>query len=81
MAKASDFKFGIQLGFAKPIIKSDPEEKWGWPWASQAPQNFRFLYNISATAMNSDFKFGKPLEFAKSHHKITRREKVGVALG
>jgi len=26
-AEASDFKFGIRLGFAKPIIKSHPEEK------------------------------------------------------
>jgi len=28
-AEASDFKFGTQLGFAKPIIKSHSEEKVG----------------------------------------------------
>jgi len=38
-------------------------------------------FNISATAEDSEFKFGMRLGFAKSHHKITARGKVGVALG
>ena len=29
----------------------------------------------------SDFKFGKPLGFTKAHHKISRKRKVGVAMG
>jgi len=29
MAVASDFKFDIQLGFARAIMKSHPEEKVG----------------------------------------------------
>jgi len=51
-----------------------------WPWAREAPQNWGFPFNISATAEASDFKFGMQLGFAKAHRKITR-EKVGVALG
>ena len=38
-------------------------------------------FDISATAEASEFKFGVQLRFAKSHHKITPREKVGVAFG
>jgi len=40
-----------------------------------------FPFNIFATTEDRDFKFGMPLGFAKGHHKITLREKVGVALG
>jgi len=69
------------LGLPKPIKKSHPEEKWAWPWAREAPQNFRVPFNISATAEASDFKFGVQLGFAKAHHKITPRGKSGVALG
>jgi len=29
MAEASDFKFGVQFGFARAIIKLHPEEKVG----------------------------------------------------
>jgi len=28
------------LGLPRPIIKSHPEKKCGWPWARGAPQNF-----------------------------------------
>ena len=63
MAEASDFKFGLQLGFTKAHRK-----KWRWPWARGAPQNFGVPCNISATAGASDFKFGMQLEFAKTHH-------------
>ena len=27
-------------GLPRPIIKSHAEEKWEWPWARKAPQNF-----------------------------------------
>jgi len=55
-AEASDFKFGTQLVVSRPIIKSHPEKKWGWPWARKAPKNFGFPCNISATTEVSDFK-------------------------
>jgi len=29
--EASDFKFGMQLGFAKAHYQIPPEEKWVWP--------------------------------------------------
>jgi len=69
--------------YQKPIIKSHPEEKLGvhGPGVGKLPKIWGFPFNISATAEASDFKFGTQLGFAKSHHKITPREKVGVALG
>jgi len=27
-------------GLPRPIIKFHAEEKWAWPWARGAPQNF-----------------------------------------
>jgi len=47
----------------------------------EAPRNFGFPFNISATAKAIDFKFGTQLEFGKAHHKITPKGKVGMALG
>jgi len=47
----------------------------------ELPENFRFPFNISATAEASDFKFGIQLGFAKAHHKILHIRKKGVALG
>jgi len=128
--EARDFKFGMQLGFAKahhqipleekvdvalglgsspkfgtfpliflerlriaslnlvdsldlprPIIKSHPDEKWGWPRAREPHRNFGFPYYISATAGASDFQFGTQLLFAKAHHKITHRRKGGRGPG
>jgi len=38
-------------------------------------------FNIFAKVEASDFKFGMQLGFSEAHHKITPREKVGVALG
>ena len=70
--EASAFKIGKALGLPKPIIKSHAEEKWAWPWARVAPQNFGVPLNIFVTAEASDFKFGMQLGFAKSHHKITQ---------
>ena len=80
-AEASEFKFGMQLGFAKSHQKLTPRKKWAWPWVRAAPQNFWRHLNISAMAEASKFKFGMQLGFAKAHHKITPRGKVGVALG
>jgi len=71
--KASEFKFGLQLGFAKAHHYIPPEEKWLWLWTRGAPQNVGFSFYISATAEASDFKFCLQLGFAKAHHKITRR--------
>jgi len=71
----------MQFGFAKAHQKLQPEEKWVWPWARGAPQNLGFPFNIFATTEDSEFKFGLLLGFAKGYHKITPKEKVGVAMG
>jgi len=42
-----------------------------------APQDFV----VPLQYLQNGFKFGTQLAFAKAHHKITPREKVGVALG
>ena len=65
------------------MIKSHHKKKWMWPWATGAPKNLGFPFNISATAEASDFKFGAQLGFAKAHahHKITRRRKDGRGPG
>jgi len=76
--EASDFKFGMQLGFAKAHHQIPVEEKWVWPWARGI---FSFPFNISAPAEASDFKFGTQLVFAKAHHKITPIGKSGGGLG
>jgi len=38
------------LGLPRPTIKPQPEEKWAWPWAMEAPKYLGFPCNISATA-------------------------------
>jgi len=38
--EASDFKFGIQLGFAKAHHKIAYRKNWVWPWARGAPKNY-----------------------------------------
>ena len=68
-------------GLPRPIMKSHWKKKWVWPWARGAPEILGFPFNISAKAEDGDFKFGMQLGFAKSHHKITPKEKVSVALG
>ena len=35
----SNFKFGVQLGFANAHHKIAFRKKWVWPWARGAPQN------------------------------------------
>jgi len=77
-------KRGHGLGLEKlprPVTRSHAVEKWARPWSRGAPQNLGFPFNISATTESSDFKIGRQVVFAKGHHKITPREKVGVAMG
>jgi len=61
----------------------DAEEKWAWPWATGASQNWWFPFNISATTEDSDFKIGRLVGFAKAHYKIPpgRKEGRGPKLG
>jgi len=51
-AKVSNFKFGMQLAFAKAHHKTTPRGKVGvaWPWAKEAANNLEFPFNISARA-------------------------------
>ena len=72
MAEASEFKFGMQLGFAKAHHKITLRGKSG---LLELPKILGFPFYISATAEASDFKFCIQLEFAKAHHKITPAEK------
>jgi len=37
--EASDFKFGMQLEFAKALHQISLEEKWVCPWVRGAPRN------------------------------------------
>jgi len=69
------------LGLPKPIIKSHPKEKWAWPWARGAPQNWVFPFNISARLKNSDFKIARLVGFAKAIIKSHPEEKENVVLG
>jgi len=77
----SDFKFGMQLGFAKGIIKSHQEKKWAWLWAGELPKILEFPLNIFAMAEDSDFKYGLQFGFSKAHHKIKPRGKSGCGPG
>ena len=66
-AEASNFKFGVQLRFAKAHHKITPREKSGrGPALLELPKISGFPFNISPTAEASDFKFGMQLGFAKS---------------
>ena len=66
-AKASDFKFGTHLGFAKTHHKISPRRKSGVP------------FSTSATVRASDF--GVQLRFARVRHKITYKSKSGRGPG
>jgi len=70
-AAASDFKFGMQLGFFKARHKVTPRGKVG----------VEFPFNIFATAEPSDFKFVMQFGVFKAHHKFTPRGKMGVTMG
>jgi len=81
-AEGRDFKFDLQLRFAKAHHKITRRRKRGRGLGlGELPKILGFSYNISAMAGASDFKFGKQLGFAKANNKITRRRKGGVALG
>ena len=67
IGEASDFKFGMQLRFAKAHHQN--------PGLGELPDICGFPFNISATAKASDFKYGTQLGFAKARHKITPRGK------
>jgi len=82
MAKASDFKFGTQLGFSKTHRKITRRRKSGHgPGLGELPKIWGFPLNIYTMAEAIDFKYCTQLGFAKAHHKITPIEKVGMALG
>jgi len=68
------------LGFPRPIIKSDPEEKVGVAQGHESFPIFGVPFNISATNEVSDFKIGRPVNFAIAHHKIPPRRIVGVIM-
>jgi len=59
MAEASDFKFGIQLGFARAYHKITPIGKSRCGLGlGELPKILGFPYNISATAEASNFEIG-----------------------
>jgi len=79
MAEASQFKFGTQLGFAKPHHEITPIGKSGHGLGlRELPKILRFHFNIYTMAETRDFKFGIQLGLAKVHRKITPREKMWV---
>ena len=72
MAKASYFKFDIELGLAKSNYKITPKDKSGRCLFWGASKNLGFPFNIYAMAKSSDFKFGTQLGFANyNRHKVT----------
>ena len=82
IAKASDFKFGTQLGFAKAHHKITRRRKGGLgAELVDLPKIWGFPFYIYTMAEASDLKFGTQLGFAKAHHKITLTGKSGCVLG
>jgi len=76
MAEASEFKFGMQLEFAKAHREITPSGKSGHgPGLGKLPKILGSPFNIYATVEASEFKFGMQLKFAKGHQKITPRKK------
>jgi len=50
-AEASNFKFGLQLGFAKAHHKNhNQRKKRAWPCARKAPKYLGLPFNIFSTA-------------------------------
>ena len=81
-AGASDFKFGMQLGFAKAHHKITRRRKDGHGRKpGELPKIWVFPFNIYTMTEASDFKFGIQLGFAKAYHKITPIGKSDMALG
>jgi len=80
--EASNFKFGMQLKFAKPIIKSHPKVKVGVALRYDSSPKFGgspmiFLQRLGLETL----QFGAQVGFAKAHHKITRNRKGGHGPG
>jgi len=74
-AKASDFKIGMRLGFAKAHHNIPHRRKHGrGPGLEKLPKNLGFPCNIYATAEASNFKFGMQLGFVKAHHNIPHQK-------
>jgi len=77
MAKACNFKFGTQLGFAKAHHKITPRGKSGLG----EPRNFGFpiifLQRLVIATSNLARSWSLPRPIIKSHAE----ERVGVALG
>ena len=79
--EANDFKFGMQLVFAKAHHQIPPEKSGCGPGLGELPEIWGFPFIISATAEASDFKFGTQLEFFKAHDKIAPSGKTAHGLG
>ena len=71
MAKASEFKFGVQLGFVKPIIKLHPEKSGRGPGLVQLPKIFGppsiFLQWLKLANSNLVYSLGLLRPIIKSH--------------
>ena len=69
-ARASDFKFGTHLEFAKAHDETTRRRKGRHgPALGVLPQNLRVPFDIYTMADASDFKIGAQLGFAKTHQK------------
>jgi len=72
-AEASDFKFGMPLGFAKAYHKNHTQQKSGRGLGLGELPKIGVPFNIFATAEASNFKFGMQFRFSKAHHKTQFR--------
>ena len=62
--KASNFKFGTQLGFGEQVAKTMlVPNVVGAGWATGASKNCGDPLLISATVESNDFKYGTQLRF------------------
>ena len=81
MTAASDFKFGMLLGFGNARDKITRRRKGTHgPGLKVLPKSCMFVLTFYTMAKTVHFKFGTQLGFAKSQHKTTPRGKVGVVL-
>jgi len=64
MAKAIDFKYGIELVFAKSNYKITPKDNSERGPRLGSSNNLGFLFNIYPMAETNNFKFGAQLQFA-----------------
>jgi len=71
----SDFKFSMQLGFAKAHHQTSLGKSGHGVALGELPKLLRFHLNIYTMAEARNFKFGTHLRFTKAYHKITTEEK------